>query len=193
MLDDLPALMQRASYLLDDSEASAAYTARHDIHSAAVLTVCDDELAAGIARMIAPRIAGKVVVEIGGGVGLLACHLALYAKRVYCIECNPVWSSVFVALLFQRKPKNLSYLFGAASEFAGQISADVALFCTHSGVDSMREAGALFAPEVVDVYGEMIAAAPESFDPLARRLRPTAMRRQASAAGEGQPARTPGG
>lgn len=171
---ELPALMKRASYLLDDNEQLAAYTVRHDIQSAAVLTVCDDELAAGIARIVAPRIAGKVVVEIGGGIGLLACHLAVYAKRVFCIEANPLWSSVFVAMLFQQKPKNLSYMFGAASEFAGQINADVALFCTHSGVDSMREAGAMFAPQVVDVYGEMIAAAPESFDPLARRLRPTA-------------------
>ena len=52
------------------------------------------------------------------------------------------------------------------------IKADVALFCTHSGVRSMRTAAALFAPEVIDVYGEIIAENPEKFDANAVAMRP---------------------
>jgi hypothetical protein len=172
-MPDFSALLRRASYVLAEAEPDlCGFADRHSIVAASVLTVCDDDLAAGIASMVGPRIEGRTVVEIGGGIGLLACHLAGYAKRVYCIEANPLWSSVFVRMLFARKPKNLSYLFGAASEFAGQFNADVALFCTHSGIESMTAAGHLFAPLVVDVYGEMIAAAPENYDPMARLLRP---------------------
>jgi hypothetical protein len=167
-------LLQKASFVMEQSDDVCAYSDRHDIHSAAILTVCDDELAAGIARMIAPRIEGKTVVEIGGGIGILAFHLGRYAKRVWCIEANPIWSSVFIELLFAHKPKNVSYLFGAADEFAGQIQADVAVFATHSGIDAMKKAGRLFAPHVVDIYGEMIADKPDAFDPLARALRPYA-------------------
>jgi hypothetical protein len=174
MPPELSALLQRASYVMNDSDHLDDYAERHGVGSAPVLTVCDDELAGGLAAILAPRIEGKVVVEIGGGIGLLGCHLAQYADKVYCIEANPIWSSVFVALLMQHKPVNLSYLFGAAAEFAGVFRADVALFCTHSGITSMRSAARLFAPVVIDIYGEMIAAAPGKFSSLARRLRPIA-------------------
>jgi hypothetical protein len=68
----------------------------------------------------------------------------------------------------------VSYLFGAADEFAGLLKADVALFCTHSGVALMKAAGRLFAPEVIDVYGEIILGNPGEFDELARTLREVA-------------------
>jgi hypothetical protein len=158
----------------EGSEAMAAYAERHGIASQAVLTVTSDETASQIAHALAPRIAGKTVVEIGGGLGLLALHMGFIAKRVYCIEANPVWASGFTVALLHAKPKNVSYLFGAADEFAGQIRADVALFCTHSGVDAMRAASSLFAPLVIDVYGELIAANPGAFNELARALRPFA-------------------
>ena len=103
---------------------------------------------------------------------LLAFYLADYAKRVFCIEANPMWSSAFVKTLYNEKPKNLSYLFGAADEFADVIRGDIALFCAHSGIASLNEAGRLFAPLVIDVYGEMIAHDPDRYDPLARKLRP---------------------
>jgi hypothetical protein len=38
----------------------------------------------------------------------------------------------------------------------------------------MRLVGAQFAPEVIDVYGEMIVASPDKFDPLASLLRTVA-------------------
>lgn len=155
----------------DTSEVLAAYNRRHGILSAEVLTVYDDETAGLVAGYLGPRIEGKTVVEIGGGIGLLAFHLSLYAKRVYCIEANPMWASSFIAALLAQKPKTVSYLFGAADEFAGLIKADVALFCTHSGVDAMRAAAAMFAPVVIDVHGEIIAGNPGAFPADAVRLR----------------------
>jgi hypothetical protein len=170
-LDD----MLDAAYAdMEGSKISRAYSIRHGIESLAVLTVTDDVTADLIASSLEDRIRGKVVVEIGGGIGLLAMHMGLVAKRVFCIEANPIWASSFVAVLLEHKPKNVSFLFGAAEEFAGLIKADVAIFCTHSGVDSMRKAASLFAPEVIDVYGEIIAAAPDKFDQTAIALRPFA-------------------
>lgn len=170
-MPELAELMKQAACVMQVSDLVAAFAARHGVHAAPVLTVCDDALAAGLAYALAPRIRGKTVIEIGGGIGLLACHLADYAERVWCVEANPVWSSAFVTLLLKTKPKNLSYLFGAADEFAGVLKTDIALFCSHSGLDSMKEAGRLFAPSVIDVYGELIERNPEKFDGLAVKLR----------------------
>lgn len=141
------------------------------IESADILTVTDDETAGLIAEHLAARIEGKIVVEIGGGIGLLALHLSAIAKHVYCIEANPVWASFFEVYFAENKPSNVDYLFGLADRFAGTISADVAIFCTHSGVASMRLAASLFAPVVIDVYGDIIADSPGSFDRLATTLR----------------------
>lgn len=157
--------------LMDGSEVAEAYSDRHGIRSAAILTVTDDETADLIAERLAPRIEGKTVVEIGGGIGLLALHMGMIAKRVYCIEANPMWSWVFATMLHAAKPQNVSYLFGAADEFVNLIRGDVAIFCTHSGVSDMHAIASQFAPVVIDVYGELIRDAPESFDAQARELR----------------------
>ncbi len=170
-MTDLKQYLNESYERMDGSAVSLRYSERHGIKSAAVLTVADDETASLIADHLAPRIEGKTVIEIGGGIGLLSLHMGYLAKRVFCIEANPVWSSAFIACLLHTKPKNVSFLFGSADEFSGHIKGDVALFCTHSGVEDMRTAGRLFAPEVIDVYGELIEGAPEHFDPLARRLR----------------------
>jgi predicted O-methyltransferase YrrM len=167
----ISAMLDEAYQAMEGSDISMEYSARHGIQSAAVLTVSDDETASLIAERLAPRIEGKTVIEIGGGIGLLALHMGFYARRVYCIEANPVWTSAFLAALFAAKLKNVSFLFGAADEFADCIRGDVALFCTHSGVDPMRKAAAAFAPVVIDVYGEMIAANPKAFDATASALR----------------------
>lgn len=155
----------------EGSEPMMEYSKRHGIESAAVLTITDDETASLVALSIAPQIEGKIIVEIGGGIGLLAMHMGYIAKQVYCIEANPIWASCFLASLIANKPKNVSYLFGAADEFDGQIQADIAVFCTHSGVKSMKVAASKFAPIVIDIYGEIIAGAPEKFDKTARKLR----------------------
>ena len=153
---------------LDGSDVAERYAERHGIKSASILTVYNDETADLIARYLAPRIEGKTVVEIGGGIGLLAFHMATYAKRVYCIEADPGWATSFVAALYAHKPVNVSYLFGTAQEFMGQIRGDVALFCTHSDAEGMKSLGLAFAPESIDVYGEIVASSPKlvQFQPL---------------------------
>lgn len=156
---------------LEGSEESMAYSERHSVASAAVLTVLDDETAGLIAEHLAPRIEGKTVIEIGGGIGLLALHLGSYAKRVYCIEANPMWSWVFAGTLLKSKPKNVSFLFGSADEFLGTVKGDVAIYCTHSDVKGMGLVASQFAPLVIDVYGEIIKGAPQHFDEVARTLR----------------------
>lgn len=156
---------------MEGSEDSLAYSERHNINSAAILTVVDDETASILLEYLEERIAGRTVVEIGGGIGLLSLHLGRVAKRVYCIEANPIWSWTFARMLLHQKPRNVSFLFGAADEFLGVIKADVAVYCTHSDVQGMGLVAAQFAPVVIDVYGEIIAGNPDALDPVARQLR----------------------
>lgn len=143
---------------MEGSEPMMDYSERHGVNACAVLTLYDDETAALVAESIADRIRGRTVVEVGGGIGLLAFHMARHAKRVYCIEANPMWSWTFANVLLYRKPVNVSYLFGAAQEFAGTIKGNVALFCTHSDAAGMARVGAMFAPVVIDVYREHVRA-----------------------------------
>lgn len=156
---------------MQSSDEMQAYAERHGIRAAPHLTVDDDEIASLIVEHLTPRIEGKTIVEIGGGIGLLSLHMAAVAKRVFCIEANPMWSATFTELLLRRKPKNLSFLFGAADEFVGYIKGDIALVCTHSDVAGMKAIGSNFARTVIELYGEMIAANPGAFDPWARRAR----------------------
>lgn len=174
MADELSETLDAVYAEMEGSEAVRDYSERHGIASAAVLTVLDDNHALLIAEHLRPRIEGKTVIEIGGGIGLLAMHMGHVAKRVYCIEANPAWSWVFAGVLLKMKPKNVSFLFGAADEFLGTIRGDVAIYCTHSDVKGMGLVAAQFAPVVIDVYGGLIKSAPEHFDPLARALRDVA-------------------
>lgn len=168
---DFDQMMRTVYEAMEGSEPAHEYSERHGINSQAVLTVLDDETAGLIAEHLAPRIEGRTVIEIGGGIGLLSLHLGTIAKRVYCIEANPMWSWVFAAILLHQKPRNVSYLFGAADEFVGTIKGDVAVYCTHSDVKGMGLIAAQFAPLTIDIYGEIIKGAPESFDAVARTLR----------------------
>jgi len=140
------------------------YCRRHGIYSATHLTINNDEIACGIAAYLETRINGQTVVEIGGGIGLMAFHLADYAARVYCIEADPMWASAFTKTLYEKKPRNVSYLFGTADEFVGVIKGDVAVICTHSDVEGMKLIARQFAPVVIDVWGELMAKHPQAFD-----------------------------
>lgn len=164
-------LIGTAGAAMNHSAAFDEYAERHGIAAAPFLTVIDDATAAAIVDLLAPRIEGKTVVEIGGGIGLLALHLGMVARRVYCFEANPMWSFSFTQVLLAQKPKNVSYIFGTADEMIGQIKGDVALFCSHSDISGMTLVASQFAPTVIDVYGEMIEANPDAFDPLAQELR----------------------
>lgn len=158
MKNELAAWLDEISTRMSRSEMLDAYADRHGIDSASILTVRDDEMADALAGYLAPRIEGRIVIEVGAGLGLLALHMGQYAKRVFCIEANPLWSWSFAALLLAHKPKNVSFLFGTADEFAGQLHADVALFCTHSDAAGMRVIAGKFAREVIDVYSEVVEA-----------------------------------
>lgn len=173
-MNNLSDMLQHVYENMEGNELSRQYSSRHGINSAAVLTVYDDEIAASVAEYLAPRIEGRTVVEVGGGIGLLAFHLGQYAKRVYCIEANPMWSWTFATCLLAKKPKNVSYLFGSADEFMRRIRGNVALFCTHSDVAGMKKIAARFGDEVIDVWGEIIAVDPSKFDSLAVALRKVA-------------------
>ena len=156
MDDGMTAMLEMVYESMDGQPVVEDYCARHGIGSMAILTTYTDEHAGLVAEHLAERVRGKVVVEIGGGIGLLAMHLSQYAKRVYVIEANPMWTRVYTMFLHFKKPKNVTFIFGAADEMDGQLKADVAIFCTHSDAAGMRIAGELFAPEVIDVYGEVV-------------------------------------
>lgn len=145
---------------MDGNPAVEAYHTRHGTESAGILTSYDDEHAGLVADYLRERVAGKVVVEIGAGIGLLACHVAHDARRVYAIEVDPCWAASFVWCLYNQKPANLTFIFGAAEQ-APPIAADVAFFCTHSGRESMYRAATKFAPEVIDVYAELMRDDPK--------------------------------
>lgn len=172
--ENVPSLARMLSEVyntMEGSETSMAFSERHNINAAAVLTVIDDETASLITEFIADRIEGKTVVEIGGGIGLLSLHMGRIAKRVYCIEANPMWSWIFAGVLLKEKPRNVSFLFGTADEFAGTIRGDVAVYCTHSDVQGMGLVASQFAPTVIDFYSELIAQNPSAFDANAIALR----------------------
>jgi hypothetical protein len=167
-------MLSELQKIMSMSRAYSDFEERHNIRSTPILSVVQDDTAKSICQLLAPRITGKTVVEVGGGVGLLSLAMASVAKRVYCIEANPTWAAAWTQILIEEKPRNMSFLFGAADEFVGCIRGDVAVVCTHSDVEGMKLLGGQFAPDVVDVYGEMIDANPAAFDPLATRLRSSA-------------------
>jgi hypothetical protein len=170
-LSDFSRMISELYEIMHMSEAYSAFAERHNIRSAPILTVIADETAELLCERLASRIAGRTVVEIGGGTGILSLAMAAVAKRVYCIEANSMWAVAWTQILLEKKPKHMSYLFGAADEFVGCIRGDVAIVCTHSDVASLKLIGRQFAPQVIDVYGEIIEANPGAFDPLASRLR----------------------
>lgn len=139
---------------LDGSPTLEAYHTRHGTESALILTVFEDDKARDIVEYLRPRIEGKVVVEVGAGIGLLACHLATVARRVYAIEVDPAWTSCFLAVMYAKKPANLTFIFGRAED-APPLVADVALFCTLSGRAALWRNASRFAPLVIDVYDEV--------------------------------------
>lgn len=154
---------------MDGNTVTENYHNRHGTQSACILTNYDDEHAALVTDYLRERIAGKVVVEVGAGIGLLACHMAMEAKRVYAIEVDPAWTASFIWCLYTKKPPNLSFIFGKAEE-APHIAADVAVFCTHSGRESLHLAASRFAPVVIDVYAEPMKDNPKwrEVEPLTR-------------------------
>lgn len=153
MSDEIDAAIGQVYEDLEGDEDVMAYDERHGVQSLGILTIDDPEKAATVADYLRKRIAGKIVVEIGAGVGFLAVAMGRHASKVYAIEADPAWSWMFTRYLYREKPENVSWLFGSAEQFDGMIQADVAVFCTRSGKLSMARAAEMFAPEVIDVWG----------------------------------------
>lgn len=78
-MNDLGKDLQAVYEAMEGSDASLQYSERHGICAQAVLTVHDDETAALICERFHDQIAGKTVVEIGGGIGLLSLHMGMIA------------------------------------------------------------------------------------------------------------------
>jgi 2-polyprenyl-3-methyl-5-hydroxy-6-metoxy-1,4-benzoquinol methylase len=156
------------------SETGQAYARRHGVRSAPNLAVMSDEIADLVTKYLQPRIQDKVVVDVGGGLGILAMHMATFASKIFVIEANPSWAVAYAEFLHAEKPANMSFCWGAAQEFIGQIRADVAIVTTHTDVSGLMSIAAQFAPDAIDIFGELINGNPEAFDEWARSARKTA-------------------
>jgi len=133
----------------EGSETMEAYHSLHEIESLAILTITNPYAATREVDRYASRIRGKTVIEVGAGVGFLAIEMARFAKQVYAIEADPAWNWVFTECLYQKKPKNLTWIFGAAETVAPFLRGDVAVVFTGSGHRAMLEVAERMCPEVI--------------------------------------------
>jgi len=76
-------------------------------------------------------------------------EMARFAKQVYAIEADPAWAWVFTECLYQKKPSNLTYIFGTAESVANIIRGDVAVIFTRSGYEAMMAVADRICPEVI--------------------------------------------
>lgn len=134
------------------AEAAEEYHRRHMTASMGILTVYDPRTAHDLIRPIRKAIHGKTVVEIGAGIGVLAIEMCRYSPKVIAIESDPAWSWVFTQHLYERKPANLTWVFGRAEEIAEWVRADVAVIATRSGREAMLQVAKRMAPEVIEMY-----------------------------------------
>jgi hypothetical protein len=137
---------------IDGYDKAEEFHRRHMTPSCGIITVADTKKVVNIITPFITRIHNKIVVEIGAGVGLLACGMATVAKEVYAIESDPAWSWAFTKVLYEIKPPNLTFIFGKAETMIGILKADVAVIVTRSGHKEMQEIARQLAPEVIDVY-----------------------------------------
>lgn len=137
--------------VLDGTKFVNDYHKRHNIKSALILRNYSQNKAKECIKEIEREIKNKIVVEIGAGVGCLALEMAKHAKKVIAIEADPAWSWYFTEYLYKEKPKNLTWIFGAAGEICEYISADVAVICTCSGLKDMKAIGSKMAKKVLTV------------------------------------------
>lgn len=160
LLKDNPEMMGdflNAAYRdLEGYEAAEEFHRKHMTPSLGTITVHDAEQVKKILYPILTKIDNKVVIEIGAGVGLLACATAKIAKLVYAIEVDPAWSWGFTKILYDIKPPNLTWIFGKAENMIGVLKGDIALIVTRSGHEQMKAIGKLLANEVIDVYEDYV-------------------------------------
>ena len=75
------------------------------------------------------------------------------AKHVYAIEVDPAWTWAYLKHLYEKKPTNLTWIFGRAEDVADHIKADVAVIATRSGHAAMHAVAERIAPLVLHVHG----------------------------------------
>lgn len=149
MVSDLQQAAVQIQNMIGDSDAERIYDDRYGIQSKHYLTMLSREDTDWIISRAREQIRGKVVVEIGAGVGVLACELAKHARKVFAIEADPGWNWAFLRHLYTAKPTNLTWIFDGAQNLVDVIRADVAIVVTGSDPDGLRELGSKFAPEVI--------------------------------------------
>lgn len=137
---------------LDGYAAAEKFHAKHMTPSCEVITISDRQQVKNILSQIKKDIEGKIIVEIGAGVGLLALGMATIAKEVYAIESDPAWSWAFTKILYGIKQPNLTFIFGKAETMIGKLKVDVAIIVTRSGHAELQSIGRQLANKVIDVY-----------------------------------------
>lgn len=133
----------------EGSESVEEYHQRHGTKSLAILTIYSQYAATREVDRFAYRLRGKTVVEIGAGVGFLGIEMARFAKQVYSIEVDPAWAWVFTEYLYQKKPRNLTYIFGMAETVSDILRGDIAVIFTHSGIEAMEKVALKMCPEII--------------------------------------------
>jgi hypothetical protein len=150
--EELSACIDAIYQDLEGYKAADEFHKKYMTPSCGVITVFDTQKVIDTMMPFATKIHGKTVVEIGAGVGLLACGMATITKQVYAIESDPGWSWAFTKVLYDIKPPNLTFIFGKAESMVGILHADVAIIVTRSGHKEMQAIGRQLADEVIDVY-----------------------------------------
>lgn len=135
--------------LIEGSEERRAYDERAGVHSKHYLTMIDPRDTDWIIGRVRDQVAGKVVVEIGAGAGVLALELARHARHVYAIEVDPAWSWVFARHLYAAKPGNLTWIFDRAENLVDILRTDVAIVVTCSDELGLWQLAGRFAPTVI--------------------------------------------
>ncbi len=125
-----------------------AYDQRMGLQSKKYLTTIRASDCQWIVDRIRDQITGKVVIELGAGIGVMATALAGLARHVYALEADPMWSWVFARHLYQSKPTNLTYILDRAENLVDIIKADVAICLTGSDDVNLRALCERFAPVV---------------------------------------------
>jgi protein-L-isoaspartate O-methyltransferase len=119
------------------------YEARIGVRTSHIATIVRPENTRWMMDRMRERIADKVVVEIGAGLGVLAVEMAKTARRVFAIDSDPEFSASFAASLYQSRPPTLTYIFDSAENVIASglhhaMRADLAVVVTGSNEGGLR-------------------------------------------------------
>ena len=105
-----------------------------------VLTVYSYERAREELSRFRHHVAGKKVVELGAGVGLLAYEMSKYAELVIAVEWDPLWVRVYLKHIHPKVLKERRPLLFAVGDmrYLTKLNPgfDVAVIYTHSAINN---------------------------------------------------------